>query len=262
VTPFLRDGLTLALHSRGDGRPVVFQHGLCGDARQTFEAFPDLPDTRLLTLDCRGHGQSPARGPYSIATFADDIAALLDTLTAPVILGGISMGAAIALRLAVTRPALVRALILVRPAWGTDAAPPNMHPNAMVGEAIRHGTRDSFAASPTARRLATDAPDNLASLMSFFDRAPPGVTADLLTAISADGPGVTRAQVAALHLPTLVCGTAEDAIHPLSLAHDLAALIPHARFVEIPPKGRDKPAHLAALQAAITAFLATLPQEP
>jgi pimeloyl-ACP methyl ester carboxylesterase len=217
---------------------------------------PDLSDWRLLTLDCRGHGQSPAAGPHGIATYADDVAALAESLGGPVVLGGISMGAAIAMRLAVRRPDLVRGLILVRPAWATGAAPANMEPNAEVGRAIAAGDHGSlFAQGSTAARLAREAPDNLASLMGFFARAPLAVTAELLTTISADGPGVTPAEVAGLRLPALVCGCGEDAVHPLDMARGLAALIPGARWAELPPKGRDKPAHLAALQAAITAFL-------
>jgi pimeloyl-ACP methyl ester carboxylesterase len=250
-----RDGLALTAHERGAGMPVVLQHGLCGDARQTFEAFPDLPDVHLVTLDCRGHGQSEAGGPYAIRTFADDVAALIATLPGPVVLGGISMGAAISLRLAVMRPDLVRGLWLVRPAWLTGDGPANMAPNAEVGRAIAAKDKDGFAAGATAKRLALEAPDNLASLMGFFDRQPLEVTSALLTLIASDGPGVTVAQVAALRVPTLVCGCADDAIHPLTLARELAAMIPGARFVEVPPKGRDKPAHLATLHVAITDFL-------
>lgn len=254
-----RDGLKLALYDAGGaGAPVLFQHGLCGDARQTAEAFPTLPSFRRMTLECRGHGASQM-GAVSLAIFADDVAALAEGLSPPLVMGGISMGAAIALRLAVTRPDLVRALILVRPAWGTDPAPPNMAPNAEVG-ALLAGlppaeARATFAASATARRLASEAPDNLASLTGFFDRAPLADTARLLTTISADGPGITEADLRALRLPVLVCGTVEDAIHPLALAHHLADLIPGARFAELPPKGRDKPVHISALHAEMTAFL-------
>jgi hypothetical protein len=83
--------------------------------------------------------------------------------------------------------------------------------------------RAAFAAGDTARRLAVETPDNLASLMGFFDRPPQEVTARLLSAISADGPGVTAAEVAALRLPVLVCGTAEDAVHPLALGRLIEA---------------------------------------
>lgn len=248
--------MTLALHQRGAGKAFVFQHGLCGDARQTFEAAPDVDGWQLSTLDCAGHGASPATPPLCIARFADDVVTLIETLSGPVVLGGISMGAAIATRIAVTRPELVRGLVLVRPAWGAGAAPPNMQPNAEVGRYLAAGAgRLAFENSATARHLAQVAPDNLASLLGFFDRQPLAVTSALLQQISADGPGITGPDLASLRLPVLVCGTAQDAVHPLALARDLADLIPAARFTELPPKGADKPAHLAALHAAITAFL-------
>jgi pimeloyl-ACP methyl ester carboxylesterase len=165
------------------------------------------------------------------------------------------MGAAIALRLAVTRPELLRGLILIRPAWVTDDAPPNMDPNATVGRLIAEGAdRAAFEATPMAQHLARTAPDNLASLRGFFDRQPLAQTAALLQAIAADGPGVSAADIGALDLPVLVCGTGRDHIHPLEYAGRLAALT-GARLVELPPKATDKPAHLAALHAALTDFL-------
>lgn len=248
--------MTTALHQRGTGKDFVFQHGLCGDARQTFEATPDLAGWRLTTLDCAGHGAAAAVPPFSIARFADAVIAVIETLPGPVMIGGISMGAAIALRIAVTRPDLIRGLLLVRPAWLTECAPANMQPNQEVGQLMARGQPQSaFAGSATARHLAQVAPDNLTSLLGFFDRAPQAVTAALLCAIATDGPGVSRADLAALRLPARVCGTTRDAVHPLQLARDLAGLIPAARFTELPPKGTDKFAHLATLHHVIRDFL-------
>lgn len=255
----MRDGLRLALHDTGgDGMPVVLQHGLCGDARQTAEAMPQVPRFRRLTLECRGHGASAFGGHISIATFAEDVAAMIEQLASPVVVGGISMGAAIALRLAVTRPDLVRALVLIRPAWVTEPAPDNMAANALVGRMIAAGQNASaFAETDMAHHLARTAPDNLASLTGFFDRAPLAQTAALLQAISADGPGVTPAQVGAITVPTLVCATDRDHVHPVDTAGRLAALT-GARLVELPPKANDKLAHIAALHAALTDFLKEL----
>lgn len=255
-----RNGLHLAVHGGGtEGPALVFQHGLCGDARQVAEAMAGLAPQRWTCVECPGHGASDMGPAPSIASFADHVAALADNLGGPVVLGGISMGAAIASRLAVTRPDLVRALVLVRPAWVTEAAPANMAPNAEVGALLARlpadKARDAFAINLTARQLAYAAPDNLASLLGFFDRSPQDATARLLTAISADGPGITRADLTALTVPVLVCATSEDAIHPAAHAEALARMIPQARLVELPPKGRDKPAHLAALAAAMTRFL-------
>lgn len=255
-----RDGLRLTVHDAGgDGVPVIFQHGLCGDARQTSEAFPPDPRLRCITLDCRGHGTSDFDPQPGIAKFAEDVAALAETLGRPVAIGGISMGAAIALRLAVTRPDLVSRLFLIRPAWACDAAPPNMAPNGEVGLALVRlpvaEARAAFLATDTARQLAETSPDNLNSLLSFFDRKPVSRTAILLNTISRDGPGVTPADLQALTLPTLVAGCAEDAVHPLALSQTLAAMIPAASHITLPPKGRDKPAHIAALHRALTDFL-------
>ena len=197
-------------------------------------------------------------GRSAAATFAEDVAAMIETLPGPVVLGGISMGGAIALRLAVTRPDLVRALVLIRPAWVTDAAPDNMAPNALVGRMIAAGQGASaFAETDMAQHLARTAPDNLGSLTGFFAREPLAQTAALLQAISADGPGVTPAQVAAITVPTLVCATGRDHVHPAAHAGRLAALI-GARLVELPPKSSDKQGHFAALHAAMTAFLEEL----
>lgn len=252
-------GLRLSIDDAGgSGVPVVLQHGLCGDARQTTEAMPRDPAFRKLTLECPGHGASSLGGDISIAAFADHVAALIDSLPGPVVMGGISMGAAIALRLAVIRPDLIRALILIRPAWVTDPAPANLAPNAEAGRLLatmpRDAARAAFAESAMAAHLAHVATDNLASLMGFFDRAPLADTARLLQAISADGPGVTPAEVARITVPTLICATARDHIHPLDHAGRLAALIP-GRLVQLPAKSDDKPAHLTALHAILSEFI-------
>ena len=270
--PFQHDGLTLAGHDSGghgharpDALPLLLQHGLCGSAQQTAQACPDDPALRLLTLECRGHGGSDA-GPLShlsIATFADDLIAWIEHLRLPpLVLGGISMGAAIATRVAVLRPDLVRGLVLVRPAWVSADAPENMQPNAEVGALLAQhpasAAQARFLQGATAQRLARDAPDNLASLQGFFTRAPQAVTAALLQGIAADGPGVTEAQLRAIAVPALVVGHAQDAIHPWEHARQLADLLPHARLVRITPKAVDPRAYVADLHAAITCFTRSL----
>ena len=69
------------------------------------------------------------------------------------------------------------------------------------------GARAVFEGSPLARGAGAGAPDNLASLRGFLRRATPAaVTAELLCRISEDGPGVDRAAIAAIAVPTLVIG--------------------------------------------------------
>jgi pimeloyl-ACP methyl ester carboxylesterase len=171
------------------------------------------------------------------------------------VVGGVSMGAALALRIAVRHPERVRALILVRPAWLWERAPDNMRPYAEVARCLVHGDRAAFEASPTARRLAAEAPDNLASLLKFFDRPNPRLVASLLAAIAADGPGADEAEVRAIRAPTLAVGNAVDAAHPIGYARRLAETIPGARFVEVAAKALDPVRHAAEISEAIAAFV-------
>ncbi len=261
-TAFIRDGLSLNVVEGKGGTPVVFQHGLCGSAAQTAEAFPDDPRFRLVTLECRSHGASPAGDEkrFSINTFAEDLASLIEERKlAPCVVGGISMGAAIATRLAVTRPDLVKALIMARPAWVAAAAPENCAPNFEVGELLSYlppeEARAAFLQSGTARRLADLAPDNLNSLTGFFAREPIATTAALLMRIASDGPGITEKQLEALRIPTLIIATDQDVIHPLAHAETLHALIPGSLLKLITPKGVDKARYLSEFRSTLLSFL-------
>ena len=248
----------------GDGMPVIFQHGLCGDARQTAEAFPQDPRFRRITIESRGHGASEAGDPaqFSVHTFAEDVEAFIEAhRLAPVVIGGISMGAASTLHLAAHRPETVRGLILARPAWITASAPANQSPNLEVARLLRdlpqEDAREAFEVSETARHLADVAPDNLASLRGFFSRKLQAITAALLQAIAADGPGVSEKDLRKLETPTLIIGHDIDYIHPLSYAATLSQLIPHSELVAITPKAVSKPAYLKDFHTAITNFLET-----
>jgi pimeloyl-ACP methyl ester carboxylesterase len=257
------DGVALAVYERpGDALPVLFQHGLGGDQQQCREAFPEAACWRRVTVECRGHGRSELGNPddISLQRFANDLIDFMEkTFVEPVVVGGISMGAALSLRIAVTRPDLVRGLILVRPAWLLDAAPETLQPNAIVGELLQRydavEAESRFLASETAALLNDVAADNLASLRSFFQRPDARQFGHILTVIAGDGPGITPAMLQDYTIPTRILATSQDYIHPLSLAHTLAELLDAGPVVELPPKQQDKHAYLLACRQAMENFL-------
>jgi len=266
---FTRGDDVLVGHDVGRGEPLLFQHGLGGSAAQVAAHLPAIPGIRRLTLECRAHGASPpgASRPFRIGDFASDALAFCDLRDVDRFMaGGISMGAAIALRLAVRHPGRVTAVILVRPAWLFADAPATLSPYVEVARLMRSHAPDEakalFEASETATRLGRDAPDNLASLLGFFGRPDVDVAADLLEGIATDGPGVTRDEVAALDVPALVLGHDVDDTHPFAYARELADLIPGARLVRIPPKSHAAQAHHAAVGMAVGRFLASIGGEP
>jgi len=260
-----RDSAQLQVFDSGSGLPVVFQHGLGGDLAQVAATFPDGPSLRRITMECRAHGGSTpgSMRPFRIATFADDLLAVCDQLGLDrFVLGGISMGAALSLHLAVRHRQRLRGLILARPAWAFTPAPANMAPFAEVAACLATlpaaQAHDAFFASPTAARLASEAPDNLASLLRFFERPSPDILTTLLADIAGDGPDVDREAARVLDLPTLVIGHGEDFVHPLGLAQDLAAALPRAHLAQIAPKASAPERHVHEFRTAVRDFLDTL----
>jgi len=254
---FERDSLMLSGYDTGQGTPVVFQHGLGGDETQIADVFPNR-EFRRLTLECRAHGKSQAGDPrsFTIASFADDVLAFADAQGIDrFAVGGISMGAAIALRIAVKNPERVSALVLARPAWGWGAKPDNMQVFAELAEFLKDGRCDDFANSDTAHILRTQGPDNLQSLLKFFDRPDPLLASSLISAIAADGPRLTEEDVRGIQVPALVIANGIDWVHPVALAKRLAGLIPCAKFVEITPKATDKLRHASEFRKAVKYFL-------
>jgi len=259
-----RDDVALRVVDVGQGPAVVFQHGLGGDEAQVAQTFPASLSCRRLTVECRGHGDSNLgnKRPLSFAMFADDIVAAADRAGVErFIAGGISMGAGLALRLACRHPDRVRGLVLVRPAWTFSRAPTNLAPIVEVAQLIHTRAlaeaRSAFAQSQTAARLKIEAPDNLNSLLGYFDRPDIPQFAEVLEAIASGGPGITEQDAAALAVPTLVIGNEMDAIHPLAAAHAFADAIPGAMFRQVTPKASDKDRHFAEVRAAIATFLNT-----
>lgn len=259
-----RDDAELAVHEDGQGLPVVFQHGLGGDEMQVAQNVPASAGIRRLTLECRGHGASALGNarPFSIRMFAEDVlAAATEYGFDRFIIGGISMGAAIALHLAHHHANRVAGLVLVRPAWTFEASPDNLAPIRAVAALIRshliEEAKRRFVSSEIGRQIAAEAPDNFSSLLGYFDRPDALAFASVLADIAADGPDVPQAAAATLAVPTLVIGNRQDAIHPLSCAQTLADVIPGASFVEVTAKAIDKDRHFAEVQGAIAHSLAS-----
>jgi len=179
----------------------------------------------------------------------------------PIVLGGISMGAALSLRIAATRPDLVRALILARPAWVLNCAPLNMQPNLLVGELLtRHSAdeaRQMFCSTPIYAQLQRSAPDNLASLLSFFDRPDANQFGHVLCAISNDGPGIDESLLHNWQTPTLVLATPDDLVHPVELADELADKLNAGPVVQRPAKHNNKALYVQEFRQHLTDFLNT-----
>ena len=101
----------------GSGPDIVWLAGgdMPGSSWHPFQ-LPDFADYRNLTYDARGVGQtrSHTEAPWPISTHAGDCITLIENACdAPVFLAGLSMGSCIAQEIALTRPDLVKAAVLM-----------------------------------------------------------------------------------------------------------------------------------------------------
>jgi (E)-2-((N-methylformamido)methylene)succinate hydrolase len=94
--------------------PVVLIHGVGLDHTMWLPVMAALRHRRTIAYDMIGHGNAirPA-GPYSLATFVDQLAGIVDALDGDVDVVGFSMGALVAQGLAMSSPDRVRRMILL-----------------------------------------------------------------------------------------------------------------------------------------------------
>ena len=116
-----RDGVRIAYEERGSGdRSFIFVHGwTCNRSyfAPQVEYFASA-GYRTLSVDLRGHGESDKpEGPYSIRTFADDVAHVIRELGVrrPIAVGH-SMGGTTVLQLGASHPETVDGVVMVDPA--------------------------------------------------------------------------------------------------------------------------------------------------
>jgi len=269
---FEHDGITFHYRDVGLGVPFVFQHGLGGDVRQPGSLFSRAPGVRLLCFDTRAHGRTqPLGDPLSLTfdTFGDDLVAWLDHLRlGRVVLGGISMGAGVALNVAVRYPGRVSGLVLSRPAWLDGPMPvENVARYATIARLLRavgaatdpdralRGAVAEFEAQGDYRHLLASAPDTAQSLRGQFLNKRAVAAVARLERLPADRPLADLHAAAPIQVPVVVLAHRQDPIHRFTFGKRLARAIPGARLVELTPKSIARERHGAEVKAWLEAFL-------
>jgi pimeloyl-ACP methyl ester carboxylesterase len=263
----------------GHGVPFVFQHGIGGDVRQPRKVFSPPPDVRLLSFDARAQGSTVWSGDaaeLSFTTFGDDLIGLLNHLgIARAVVGGISMGAAVALNAATRYPERIAGLVLARPAW---LARPMARRTIGLFDLVSHLLRELDFSIATdegldwawrklernqvfaalARRYS-DAAWSLRNQLTA-QRALDGVAR--LERLPRDRPIADLRRLAVLQVPTIVLAHHQDPIHPFAYGQRLAKAIPGARLVEVTSRSANRQQHAAEMQHLIAAFLHELTGAP
>jgi pimeloyl-ACP methyl ester carboxylesterase len=260
---FTHDRVHFHYLDSGTGLPFIFQHGLGGYAHLAHSLFKPPPGFRLLSVDARGHGRTHPVGDAASFTFdgfAGDLLALMDHLRIrQAILGGISMGAGVALNAALRFPERALGLVLSRPA-GLDAPQPwNVRMFTLVSRLLReHGAQRGqglFKETDEYRETLRQWPDAANSLALQFTGPRAAETAFKLEALSREAPCRDLRECARIQVPTLVLANHLDPVHPFEVAEELARCIPGAELKEITSKSVSVVQHGRDVQKHVQEFL-------
>ncbi len=243
--------------------PVALVHSLALDGSMWEGVAAALAgQARLLAIDCRGHGASGrSPGPYTTAQFADDLAAVMDSVGWPAaIVGGCSMGGCVAQDFAARHPGRVEGLVLV-------------DTTAWYGPGAREAWRERAETALRQGMVALSGFQAARWFTSVFNAAAPEVLERWLSVFAANdancyaaacamlGEADLRPLLPRISTPTMVLVGEEDAATPPAMARDLAAGIAGARLQVIQGAKHLSPIERPdAIAAALAGLLRRAPQ--
>lgn len=225
------EGASLYYEVHGEGPAVVFAHGRGGNCASWWQQVPFFAQSyKVIVFDHRGFGRSRCDDKHFEADyFSRDIAAILEAEKIErAALVCQSMGGWGGLKLAVTQPERVAALVLANTPGGLDTPKATAAIQHIASGAIPPGTgqigKSFVAASPEGAYLARQ----ISGLNSNFPRS-----FNRLTSAGA----VTLDELQGYAVPTLALTSPEDILFPPEVMEEVAATLPGARLEVIPGVG-------------------------
>lgn len=252
-------GVELAVSVEGEGPAVLFLHGYPLDRSLWAHQVATLKGFRRIAPDLRGFGRSDAPDlGYSMATWADDVAAVLDALGEErAVLCGHSMGGYVAFEFARRHPDRLAGLVLVDTRAGADSEEGRRGRDAAI-QLVREKGAGPIAEQMLPKLFAPGGaerrPEAAAQVEKVMRRTPVAGIAGALAAMRdrAD----SRTLLPMLDVPALVLVGAEDGLTPPAEAEAMVAALPKAVLRIIPEAGHLAPVEQPeAVTAAIAEFL-------
>jgi pimeloyl-ACP methyl ester carboxylesterase len=240
----------LAYLDEGSGEPIVLVHGLASNKEVNW-VHPGWVATlrsagrRVIALDNRGHGAStklydPAL--YHTALMADDIRALLDHLgLARADVMGYSMGARNTAFLALSHGERVRSAIL----------------GGLGIQLVKEGGLPGSIAAALEAPSIDDIKDPQGRMLRAFADQNKCDRPALAACIRGSRQSLSPAEAARIATPTLIAVGTRDEI--AGSPHELAALVPGARAIDIPNRDHMLSVGDRVFKEAVLRFLAERP---
>jgi pyruvate dehydrogenase E2 component (dihydrolipoamide acetyltransferase) len=257
-------GVALEVLREGQGDPVLLLPGFGTDVSSFALLTPQLtPRFSVLAVNPRGVGASEGAGG-DVPTLAADAAAVLESAAQgrPAHVVGASLGAAVAIELALTRPDRVRSLTLITP---FVAASPRLLATLDAWQRLAAEVSPATLARALAPLLFSDAlladaprrERTLRGLAASAARVPAATLACMAAGLAAWS-GTREKELGRIAAPTLLLAGGADLLTPDGEA--IARAIPGARCVVVPGAGHALASD--APGAVAEALLACLDEAP
>lgn len=259
------DGRTVSYRTTGSGRPVLFLHGLLGNADSWAWQLHDLAERHtVVAWDAPGYGESSPAEP-DLDAFATRLGDFIDALALEsLVLVGHSMGGAVAARLAArlaaAAPPVLAGLVLSCTHAGY-AAPPDAPPTQKLLDRISALRQEGPAAYGRGRAAAMVAQPAGDFALDLAARVAAGTHADgLFVATRMLQFADLRPLYGRITAPTRVLFGERDPVVTPALSAELRDLTPFATHVTLPGVGHapylEDP---AGYEAALEPFLEAPP---
>jgi pimeloyl-ACP methyl ester carboxylesterase len=254
---------SVKLHTEifGEGPAVLLCHGFGGSARNfRVQARALAPQFRVTLFDLRGHARSPApegAEAYRLEVLLGDLGEIVAANETPVILGGLSLGAKLALDFALANAALVRALLLA--SYPSSGEEPKRQLWALgFADAIETRGLDEAGAEFVWGERSRFDPKGAALIRQGLLEHSAQALAHILREVLATSPSprTLAPRLRELSIPTCVVAGSDDP-ESLEPCRELAALLPNAELHVLEGAGHVvNLAQPAAFNELLKAFLA------
>lgn len=238
---------------------VVLLHGLGGSRDDMLPLAEGRTDA--VAPDLRAHGANPLIGgpdDFALDAIATEVEHGLPA--GPLSIVGESLGAAVALRLALRDPGRVERLVLLRPSFTTRPLPPNLRPFPVIGELlIRYGAERGaalFRAGGLYHAVELQSRRGARGLLAQFTAPDAARRAIRLVELPRNRAYRDAAELTPLTMPTTIVAAPRDPVHPLDVAERWQRDLPHARLQTVPARDDDWAAYREALRDRVSTALA------
>lgn len=229
--------ITLWVEEQVSGAPVLFVGGTGADLRQKPNVLdgPLAKAFHVIAYDQRGLGRTEKPdGPYSMADYADDAAALLDALGhQQVDVVGVSFGGMVAQHLAIRHPARIRRLVLCcrspggdMPSYPFHELPDDLSPVERMLQLMSVSDTRRDEAWQSENPDFVEKMKEQAEAGAIEDHGTPEFRRGARMQLEARALHDTAEQLPGLSMPVLICAGRFDGIAPAANQEKLHELIP------------------------------------